>query len=86
MTQQDDDGESDDSYEMMAAPKKLKADTDTRNLLYLKTIKERKEHTASLNYLRMNRDSLKTISHGNLPKPRIDVPDNFEVHPYGNQK
>ena len=21
-----------------------------------------------------------------MPKPRIDVPDGFEVHPYGNQK
>lgn len=26
------------------------------------------------------------MSQGRLPKPRIDVPEGFEVHPYGNQK
>ena len=35
LTQQDEDEFSDDSYEMTAAPKKIKADTDSRNVLYL---------------------------------------------------
>ena len=26
------------------------------------------------------------MSHGNLLKPRIEVPEGYEVHPYGGQK
>lgn len=85
-TAHEDDDDSDYlSHEEVEAPKKLKADTDHKNFAFAQSLRLR-DTVAKDNYLKMNKESLKTMSHGNLPKARIDVPDGFEVNPYGNQK
>ena len=41
---------------------------------------------ASMDYIRGNKRTLKAMSSGRPPKARVEVPDGFEIHPYGNQK
>lgn len=41
---------------------------------------------SSHDFIGINRETLKGLSQGRPPKARIDVPDGFEVHQYGNQK
>jgi len=75
--------DSDTESEEIKAPRKIKADTDCKNTLFSQSLKAR-AHVASSDFIKANRQSLKSMSGGKPLKPRFDVPDGFEIHPYGN--
>ena len=77
------DFESDDQEPQVVIPKKFKADTDTKNMLFEQSIRQR-TMVSSQNYLLSNKTHLQTLSQNKPPKPRIDLPDHIEYHPYGN--
>ena len=81
--QVDDNYDSQSESDTPIIPQKWKAATDHKNSAFEENLKMRTIAKSS-NYLRENRESLKTMSHGKLPQARIDVPDGFEVHPYAN--
>ena len=84
VSKRDDLGDSSDEQDaIMTIPKKFKADTDHQNLLFEQSIKQR-SHAASQNYLRNNKTHLQSLSQNKLPKPRFELPENIEYHPYGN--
>ena len=65
-------------------PKKFKADTDHKNSAFVASLRQRTTAASVTNFQKIHKQQLQTMSQGRLPKARIEVPEGFEVHPYGN--
>jgi hypothetical protein len=48
-------------------------------------LKDRRQNQ-SQDFSRVNKTKLKLMSHGRLPQPRIDLPDNVETFQYSSQQ
>lgn len=63
----------------------MKAATDDQNEAFEETLRARAS-ASPRNVWAMNKELVKSMSHGRPPKERMAIPDGVEVYMYGNQK
>ena len=77
--------ESEDEEPLSKVPQKRKENTDCHNMAFDQAMKDRRQNQ-SQDFSRVNKTKLKLMSHGRLPQPRIDLPDNVETFQYSSQQ
>jgi len=77
--------DSDSEVEVAEVKRRLKAPTDAKNTLFTESLKNRMVASSS-DFIDRNKKYVRTITVQKQPQARIDLPECFEYHPYGNQK